>query len=100
MPAPQSAAPLRAADLGRRVAIFATIALLDLAAAVALACGVQSLLLRCGLGDADTLMAALIALPLGWTLLASWQLTRTGVRDMALGALAMGFCGGLAWLIL
>ncbi len=93
-------APIRVSDLARRAGVFALVAGVDLAASLAFGWGLQRLARLAGIGAADSLMIALLALPLSWTLLASWQLTRTRLADMLTPALAVGLAGALPWLTL
>lgn len=97
---PQAPARFDGTDLARRIAIFLVVGILDLISALILAWACQRLAFVGGIAEANALIIGLFALPLAWAALASWQMTRSRIRDMLAAALATALTGGLAWLTL
>lgn len=86
-------------DLARRIGVFLIVAVLDLAASLLAAWGVQRALFRSGMDEADAIAIGLFALPLLWAALASWQMMLSRLAPMALAAAGVGSVGGVMWLV-
>jgi hypothetical protein len=94
----RSPTPLDPRDVGRRIAVFVIVAVLDLGASVLLAWSLQRALLRLGVLEADAVSAAIFILPVVWIMLASLQMTMNRPLPMLLSVACTGMLGVTTWL--
>lgn len=87
------------AGTGRRLAVFALVVPVSLAASVWLAYGLNTMLTGNGTQDADTVATMFFVQPLAWAVLMSWQMTQSGPRAMIVPPLLASILGTLLWVI-
>lgn len=87
----------RPSDLARRCCVFALTVPVGFVAAQWLAFGIHAAVRRAGVGATDADVTMLFLQPLLWTILMSWQLTRSRLMDMAAPLILAGVIGTALW---
>lgn len=94
---PAVAIPRRWHDVLRRLAVFLLVVPVGFAATLWLTFGAQAVARSWGVGDADTTALTLFLLPLLWSALMGWQMTRADARRMVAPPLAAALLGTALW---
>ena len=84
---------------GRRLAVFALVGPVGFAASLWLAYGLNALMKGTGELEANSVATLLFVLPVCWTVLMSWQMTRPGPMRMIVQPLVAAAAGTLLWLM-
>lgn len=97
--APAVALPRSWNGAGRRLAVFALVVPVSLAASLWLAYGLNAVMRGSGELDANSVAAMLFVQPLAWAVLMSWQMTRPGPREMIVPPVLAAGVGTLLWML-
>lgn len=97
--APSTDVPHSWRGTGRRLAVFALVVPVSLAASLWLAYGVNALMKGDAPLDANSVSTMLFVQPVAWTVLMSWQMTRPGPREMIVQPLVATLIGTLLWMM-
>lgn len=97
--APSVTLPHSWSGTGRRLAVFALVVPVSLAASLWFTYGLHAAVAGGGGFSANSVATAFVVQPLAWTLLMSWQMTQPGPRAMMLPPLFAALLGTLLWLI-
>ena len=84
---------------GRRLAVFALVVPVGFAASLWLAYGVNAVMKGGGELDANSVAMLLFVVPVCWTVLMSWQMTRPRPMQMIVQPLVAAAAGTLLWLV-